>query len=99
MSAIKSVSTIPEYIDTFIKHNFHKLNEILDEGLSENNDEGCLYLECTKIEDKMDVSFLNKENIQKITSLNTWEDINEKYNGKIFIINEFDEKRIFIVNI
>ena len=99
MSNVKAVDTTPEYIDTFIKHNYLKLNQIFDEGLSSNNNEGCLYLQCKKKEDKIDVSFLNKENIQKIITSDTWEGIKETYKGKIFIINEFDDKRIFIVNI
>jgi hypothetical protein len=99
MSNVKTVNSIPEVIDTFIKKNFSKLNDILMKGLEENNNEGCLYIEYKESEEKVDVSFLNKENIQKITTLDTWKDIREKYKGNIYIISEIDNKRIFIVNI
>jgi hypothetical protein len=99
MSNVKTANSIPEAIDTFIKKNFSKLNDILMKGLEENNNEGCLYIEYKESEEKVDVSFLNKENIQKITTLDTWKDIREKYKGNIYIISEIDNKRIFIVNI
>ena len=99
MENVKTVDTIPEYIDNFIKQNFSNLNEIMNKGLEENNNEGCLYIEYKKSEEKVDVSFLNRDNIQKITTLDTWKDIKETYKGNIFIISEIDNKRIFIVNI
>ena len=98
MASVETVSTIPEYIDKFLKRNFSKLNEIFNEGLKQDN-EGCLFIQYKESEEKVDVSFLNKDNIQKITTLDTWKDIKEKYNGNKYIISEIDNKRIFIVNI
>lgn len=98
MASVETVSTIPEYIDKFLKTNFSKLNEIFNEGLKQDN-EGCLFIQYKESEEKVDVSFLNKDNIQKITTLDTWKDIKEKYNGNKYIISEIDNKRIFIVNI
>ena len=76
-----------------------KLKEILDEGLKDNNNEGCLYINYMKSKENVDVSFLNRDNIQRVTTLETWNDIKSKYKSNIFIINEADDKRIFIVNI
>jgi len=99
MTSVKQVDTIPEYIDTFIRNNMLKLNEIINNGLNENNNNGFLFIKCIKCEDKMDVSFINKENTELIMSLDTWKDIREQYTGNIIIIDDFDYKRIFIVNI
>ena len=99
MTSVQTANSVPEYIDDFIKKNFMKLKEILDEGLKDNNNEGCLYINYMKSKENVDVSFLNRDNIQRVTTLETWDDIKSKYNNNIFIINEADDKRIFIVNI
>lgn len=99
MTSVQTANSVPEYIDEFIKKNFMKLKEILDEGLKDNNNEGCLYINYMKSKENVDVSFLNRDNIQRVTTLETWNDIKSKYNNNIFIINEADDKRIFIVNI
>lgn len=99
MTSVQTANSVPEYIDEFIKKNFMKLKEILDGGLKDNNNEGCLYINYMKSKENVDVSFLNRDNIQRVTTLETWNDIKSKYNNNIFIINETDDKRIFIVNI
>ena len=99
MTTIENVNSIPEYIDIFIKNNHNQLINIHNNGLKENDDEGCLYMICKKSEDKMDVCFLNKENILLIISKETWEGIKESSENRKFIINDLDNKRIFIINI
>ena len=97
MSKVQSASSVPPYIDDFIKENHNKLNEIYDEGLDENQI-GCLYMNCSKDENKMDVSFLNVENILTMINTESWESIISNSNQKrIYIIRDNDINSIFIV--
>ena len=59
---IQNISSTPKYISDFINHNFTKLIEIYDNGISENNT-GVLYFKCSEKENKMEVYFLNEEQI------------------------------------
>tara|TARA_B100001094_G_scaffold272726_2_gene278733 strand:+ start:398 stop:700 length:303 start_codon:yes stop_codon:yes gene_type:complete len=98
MTTIHEASSVPHYIDTFIKSNLQKLLEIHNEGLQENNNEGCLVLLCEKNENKMDVSFYNKELIGTLVDNDTWVNLKESSNGRnIFIVKDIDINSIFII--
>jgi len=82
MSNVKTANSIPEAIDTFIKKNFSKLNDILMKGLEENNNDGCLYIQYKESDVNVDVSFFNKENIQNIPTLDNFEGYQRKLQWK-----------------
>ena len=73
-STIQNVSSCPDYINQFINHNFEKLNEIYGQGYSEHQ-EGCLGLFCNQETNKMDVMFLNRDNITQMLTSDSWENI------------------------
>lgn len=97
MSKVQSASSVPPYIDDFIKTNNSKLNEIYDDGISKDAI-GCLYMQCSQKENKMDVSFLNVQGILILISEESWESIVSNSNQKrIYIIRDNDINSIFIV--
>ena len=74
-STIQSVSSCPDYINAFVKHNYDKLMETYGEGSEANNNEGCLGLMCNEETNKMDVMFLNKESITQMLTADSWENL------------------------
>ena len=96
---IQNVSTVPPHIDEFLKGNNEKLTEIYDEGIKVLGD-GFLSFKCKKSENKMDVLFLNEEQILANFPKETWENLKISRNGKkIFLIEDFDINSMFIVYI
>jgi len=71
-STIQNVSSCPEYINTFIKHNLSKLMEIYEAGYENNNKEGCLGFMCNQEDNKMDVMFMNKQTITDMLTEDSW---------------------------
>ena len=97
MTTIQSASTTPSYIDTFLRKNMVKLIEIHDEGI-EKNKTGCLGLKCSQIENKMDVFFMTEDIILKMLEKESWESLKESIGTKkLFLIQDIDENRIFLV--
>ena len=96
---IQNVSTVPPHIDEFLKGNNQKLEEIYDEGIKAFGD-GFLSFKCKKSENKMDVLFLNEEQILANLPVETWENLKtSRNNKKIFLIEDFDINSMFIVYI
>ena len=85
---IQNISSTPKYISDFINHNFTKLIEIYDNGISENKI-GVLYFKCSEKENKMEVYFLNEEQIL----------LNLQTDKKIFLVNDNDINSMFILYI
>ena len=73
-STIQNVSSCPDYINAFIKHNYDKLMEIYGEGYEEFN-EGCLGLMCNQETNKMHVMFMNVETITGMLTADSWENL------------------------
>ena len=61
---VQNIGSAPPYISKFINHNFTKLIEIYDEGIKEFNI-GVLSFKCSEEQNKMDVFFMNEEQILK----------------------------------
>ena len=96
---VQNVSTVPSHIDNFLKGNNEKLNEIYDEGIKGFGD-GFLSVKCKKSENKMDVLFLNEEQILANFPKETWENLKMSRNGKkLFLIEDFDINSMFFVYI
>ena len=96
---IQNVSTVPSHINDFLKGNNEKLQEIYDEGIIVFGD-GFLSFKCKKSENKMDVLFLNEEQILANFPKETWENLkNSRNDKKIFLIEDFDINSMFIVYI
>ena len=96
---VQNVSTVPSHIDEFLKGNNDKLTEIYDEGIKVFGD-GFLSFKCKKSENKMDVLFLNEEQILANFPKETWENLkNSRNDKKIFLIEDFDINSMFIVYI
>jgi len=58
---IQNISSLPDFIDKFIKFNHDKLIEIYDEGINFHT-EGLLYFQCDKEENNLE-RFLNNISI------------------------------------
>ena len=94
---IQNINSLPEFIDKFIKFNLDKLIEIYNEGIN-MHDEGLLYFQCDKDENKVDVFFLHREKIVEMISEESWEQLKiDAGTKKIFLIKESD--RMFILKI
>lgn len=95
---IQNISSTPKYISDFINHNFTKLIEIYDNGISENNT-GVLSLKCSEKDNKMDVFFMNEEQILLTLQKESWENLKNSTDKKIFLVNDLDINSIFILYI
>jgi len=98
---IKNVSSCPDYINQFIQTNMEKLMEIYSTEYKNNNNEGSLHLICNEDTNKMDVMFLNKENIMNIINSECWENIklNIPEGKKLFIVKDEKLNSIFLLYI
>jgi len=96
---VQNVSSVPSHIDEFLKSNNKKLQEIYDEGIKVLGD-GFLSFKCKKSENKMDVLFLNEEQILANFPKDTWENLKTtRGHKKIFMIEDLDINSMFIVYI
>ena len=92
---IQNISSLPNYISTFLNYNLSKLNEIYDEGIKQDNI-GILFLNCSQRDNKMDVSFLNELQIINYIQKESWENLKKSTDKKIFFIKDIDLNSIFI---
>ena len=93
---IQNISSTPKYISDFINHNFTKLIEIYDNGISENNT-GVLSLKCSEKDNKMDVFFMNEEQILMNLQKESWKNLKNSTDKKIFMVNDLDKNSIFLI--
>jgi uncharacterized protein YaaW (UPF0174 family) len=93
---VQHISSAPEYISKFINHNFTKLIEIYDQGISENGC-GVLSFKCSESENKMDVYFMNEEQILVNLQKESWENLKNSTDKKIFMVNDLDKNSIFLI--
>ena len=100
-STIQQVSSCPEYINIFIKHNYDKLMEIYGEGSSANDGEGCLGLICCEETNKMDVLFMNVETITEMLTSDSWENLKLSIpeDKKLFFVKDEGKNAIFLLYI
>ena len=100
-SSIQKVSSCPDYINVFIKHNLEKLLEIYEAGYTNNNNEGCLGFMCSQESNKMDVMFLNRESITKLLTEDSWENLQLSIpeGKKLFFINDEGLDAVFLLYI
>lgn len=76
-----------EQLDKFLTNNIEKLEKIYNEGI-EKNKEGILYINILETQNKIDVIFLNKNQINTIITQDGWEEINNRGKArKICLIN------------
>ena len=96
---VQNISSAPKYISNFINHNYTKLIEIYDQGISENG-YGVLSFKCSESENKMDVYFMNESQILINLQKESWENLKQGIGSKkLFLIQDIDENRIFLVYI
>ena len=95
---------IPEYINTFISHNFQKLSEIYDTHLKDISEEdeklySMLSFKCKQSENKMDVRFMVKQDILNNFKEEDWNRIvnNNKDDKKIFFIDDLDKQEHYLL--
>ena len=94
---IQNISSLPDFIDKFIKFNHDKLIEIYDEGIKIHT-EGLLYFQCDKEKNNVDVFFLYREKIIDMISEESWEMLKkDALDKKIFLIKE--ASNMFILKI
>ena len=94
---IQNISSLPDYIDKFIKFNMDKLLEIYNEGINMHNT-GLLYFQCNKNENKVDVFFLEPNRILEMITQESWNQLKiDSGDKKLFLIKE--EDRMFILKL
>ena len=94
---VQNISSLPDFIDKFIKFNHDKLIEIYDGGIEEYK-EGLLYFQCDKDKNNVDVFFLYREKVIEMISEENWEMLKrDAENKKVFLIKESDN--MFILKI
>ena len=85
---IQNISSLPDFIDKFIKFNQDKLIEIYDESIKIHNT-GLLYFQCDKIKNNVDVMFLYEDKILEMMGKESWEMLKKDADDKkIFLIKE-----------
>ena len=85
---VQNISSLPDFIDKFIKFNHDKLLEIYDENIKIHNT-GLLYFQCDKEKNNVDVMFLYVEKIIEMMGEQNWEMLKTDADGKkIFLIKE-----------
>lgn len=94
---IQNISSLPDFIDKFIKFNQDKLLEIYDESLKIHNT-GLLYFQCDKERNNVDVMFLYEDKIIEMMGKESWEMLKKEVGDKkIFLIKE--SSNMFILKI
>lgn len=94
---------IPDYINTFISHNFEKLSKIYDNHLKDIPDEdkeySMLSFKCKQSENKMDVRFMVKQDILNNFNQEDWKRIvdNNMNKKKIFFIDDLDKQEHYLL--
>jgi len=87
---IKEVTSIPEYIEDFIKINKEKIIELYKE-----NQKKYIIMKCNKDENKIDLMYLNDDELYSLINNNDLMiKINQKYNCIIY-----EKERIFLINL
>ena len=93
---IQNINSAPPYISNFISYNFTKLIEIYDNGINEFGS-GVLSFKCSEIENKMDVYFMNEQQILLNLQKESWENLKNSTDKKIFMVNDLDKNSIFLI--
>jgi len=94
---IQNISSLPDFIDKFIKFNHDKLVEIYDESIKIHNT-GLLYFQCDREKNNVDVIFLHDEKIIEMMGEENWEMLKtDADNKKVFLIKESDN--MFILKV
>ena len=94
---VQNISSAPPYISKFIQHNLTKLTEIYEAGIEENG-VGVLSFKCSEELNKMDVFFMNEEQILTNLQKESWENLKNSINGrKLFMVNDLDKNSIFLI--
>ena len=100
-STIQQVNSCPDYINQFIQTNMEKLMEIYGAGYEANDNEGCLSLICDEESNKMDVMFLNRDNITTMLTADSWENLKLSIpeGKKLFLVKDEGLNSIFLLYI
>ena len=100
-STIQQVTSCPDYINKFIQTNMEQLTNIYDAGYESNDQEGCLSLVCNQETNKMDVMFLNRDNITTMLTADSWENLKLSIpeGKKLFLVKDEGLNSIFLLYI
>jgi hypothetical protein len=100
-STIQQVNSCPDYINTFVQTNIEQLITIYEAGYSNNNQEGCLGLICNQETNKMDVMFLNRDNITSMLTEDSWGNLKLSIpeGKKLFLVKDEGLGAIFLLYI
>jgi len=98
--SIQNISSAPSYINKFIQGNLEQLNKIYDEGMTVNSC-GVLYFQCSEKENKMDVQFMNDEDMLKMIQKESWEQLKSSIpeSKKLFFVKDEDLNSVFLIYI
>ena len=97
---INSINLLENFLDerNYEYQSYNDIIEIYDNGISENKI-GVLYFKCSEKENKMEVYFLNEEQILLNLQKDSWENLKNSTDKKIFLVNDNDINSIFILYI
>ena len=85
---VQNISSLPDFIDEFIKFNQDKCIEIYDESIKIHNT-GLLYFQCDKEKNNVDVIFLHDDKIIEMMGKESWQMLKaDAGDKKIFLIKE-----------
>jgi len=94
---IQNISSLPPYLNKFMKDNFDKLNEIYNDNIKLQGD-GLLSFKCKESENNVDVFFMCEEIILKNFPEETWGSLKtSRGNKKIYLIEDLEKSSMFIV--
>ena len=98
--SIQNISSAPPYINTFIQGNLEQLNKIYDEGM-EISSSGVLYFQCSEKENKMDVQFMNGDDMLRMINKESWEQLKSSIpeSKKLFFMKDEDLNSVFLIYI
>ena len=96
--SIRHIESAPNYITNFIHTNMEQLCKIYEEGLVSNS-EGILGCICSEKDNRIDVQFMNEEQITEIITKESWIPFKETIpeNKKLLMVQDIDLKSVFII--
>ena len=98
--SIQQINSAPQYITNFIHNNMEQLCKIYEEGLSSNS-EGILACICSEKDNRIDIQFMNNEQITEMITEESWIPFKQTIpkDKKLLMVNDLDLNSIFIIYI
>lgn len=97
MTDIIQTRSAPSYIESFIQENKEQLFEIYEGGLKAYG-VGCVGMNCSESDNKMDVFFMNKEIMDNMMDSESSEKLLSSINNRrLFFVKDIDLNSVFLI--